>query len=77
MIKFYYFTCIWLLLDIIALELISHRKNGMNDIWDLYEDWGRLNSFISKAIVILHLMAMLPITIPVSIYKILKKNKDE
>jgi putative heme iron utilization protein len=65
------------LLDIIALELISHRKNGMNDIWDLYEDWGRLNSFISKAIVILHLMAMLPITIPVSIYKILKKNKDE
>jgi hypothetical protein len=77
MIKFYYFTCIWLLLDILALELISRRKNGMNDIWDLYEDWGRLNSFISKAIVILHLMAMLPITIPVSIYKIFKKNKDE
>jgi hypothetical protein len=77
MIKFYYFTCIWLLLDIVALELISRRKNGMNDIWDLYEDWGRLHSFISKAIVIIHLILMLPITIPVSIYKILKKNKDE
>jgi len=77
MIKFYYFTCIWLLLDIVALELISRRKNGMNDIWDLYDEWGRLNSFISKAFVILHLMTMLPLTIPVSIYKIIKKNKDE
>jgi len=77
MIKFYYLTCIWLLLDFVALDLISRRKNGMNDIWDLYEEWGRLNSFISKAFVILHFIVILPLTIPASIYKIFKKNKDE
>jgi hypothetical protein len=75
--KAYYILCLWLLFDIVALELISRRKNGMNDIWDLYDEWGRLNSFISKAFVILHLMVMLPLTIPVSIYKLLKKNKEE
>jgi hypothetical protein len=73
----YYILCLWLFLDIVALELISRRKNGMNDIWDLYDEIRRLNTFATKTFVVLHLMVMLPLTIPVSIYKILKKNKDE
>jgi hypothetical protein len=68
---------VWLILDVIAMELISRRKNGMNDIYDLYDDWGKLQSVATKIYVIFHLMLFLPFTIPASIYKIIKKKKDE
>jgi hypothetical protein len=54
---------IWLILDIIAMELISHRKNGMNDIYELYDSWRELHSFASKIYVAFHLMLFLPFTI--------------
>lgn len=73
----YYIIWLWLFLVPISLELISRKKNGMNDIYDLYNEWGKLNTFWSKAFVIVYLMVMLPFTIPISVYKILKKNKND
>ena len=67
---------IWITLDIMAMELISRRKNGMNDIYDLYEDWLKLQTIAMKFYVIFHLMLFLPFTIPTSIYKIIKEKKD-
>ena len=67
---------IWLLLDIIALDLISRRKNGMNDLFDLFESIKEFKSFWTKIFTIYWLLLMLPTTIPASIYKIIKKNKD-
>lgn len=67
---------IWLLLDIIALDLISRRKNGMNDLFDLFESIKEFKSFWTKIFTIYWLLIMLPTTIPASIYKIIKKNKD-
>ena len=69
-------SVLWLLLDIVALEIISRTKNGMNDIYDLYAQLKDLNLIASKIYVILHLMLFLPFTIPVSIYKIIKENKN-
>lgn len=71
------FIGLWLIFDVIALELISRRKNGMNDIYDLYADWGKLQSVATKIYVIFHLMLFLPLTIPASIYKIIKQKNDE
>lgn len=68
---------IWLILDVIALELISRRKNGMNDLYDLYDDINHLQSIWSKIIVVYWFLIMLPTTIPASIYKIIKKNKND
>jgi hypothetical protein len=68
---------VWLILDVIAMELISRRKNGMNDIYDLYDDWGKLQSIATKMYVIFHLMLFLPFTIPASIYKIIKEKKND
>jgi len=68
---------IWLILDVIALELISRRKNGIEDICDLYEDVKRLYSMASKIYVIFHLILLLPFTIPASIYKIIKQKKND
>lgn len=67
---------IWLLLDIIALDLISRRKNGMNDLFDLFESIKEFKSYWTKIFTIYWLLIMLPTTIPASIYKIIKKNKD-
>lgn len=67
---------IWLLLDIIALDLISRRKNGMNDLFDLFESIKEFKSYWTKIFTIYWLLLMLPTTIPASIYKIIKKNKD-
>lgn len=67
---------IWLLLDIIALDLISRRKNGMNDLFELFESIKEFKSYWTKIFTIYWLLLMLPTTIPASIYKIIKKNKD-
>jgi len=68
---------IWLILDVVALELISRRKSGMNDLYDVYENWNMLESIVTKVYVIFHLLLFLPFTIPASIYKIIKDKKNE
>lgn len=68
--------CMWLLLDIIALDLISRRKNGMNDLFDLFDSIKQFKSIWTKIFTIYWLLIMLPTTIPASIYKIINKNKD-
>lgn len=73
----YYIFCIWLLLVIVALELISRRKNGMADIWEMYNDWKSLTFIGFKVLTIIYLIAMLPLTIPSSIYKLIKNKRNE
>lgn len=68
---------IWLILDVVALELISRRKSGMNDLYDVYDNWNMLESIVTKVYVIFHLLLFLPFTIPASIYKIIKDKKNE
>lgn len=71
----YYIFCLWLFLDIVALELISRRKNGMADIWEMYSEWKNITYIGFKILTIVYLIGMLPLTIPASIFKIIKKNK--
>jgi hypothetical protein len=73
----YKLFCLWIILDFVGLELISRKKNGMNDLYDLYVQWDEMKYLIFKVLTIVWLIMVLPITIPASIIKIIKQNKDE
>lgn len=68
---------IWLCADIIAIDLLSRRDNGVNDLLDLYDDFKKLKTVWAKIYVVIHLFIFLPLTIAPSIFKLIKKNKNE
>lgn len=72
----FYFINIWIILDLVALDLISRRKNGMVLIWEMYEDWKKLDYFLFKVFTVVYLFFMLPLTIPSSVYKLIKKRNN-
>lgn len=66
---------LYLLLDLVALDLISRRKNGVRYLWETYSDWKDLKYVFFKVFAVFYLLFLLPFTIPSSIYKLIKKNK--